>query len=91
MSRTANLCTKIPNFGGFHASIVLISRGRIPRPIGISFEHFESRNLSRDNISREIGRTRAYSIHVRAAAVVSSIRIDAGTLVCDTRRQHLIA
>ena len=52
--RTANLCTKIMDFRGFDSSRILIgwnsqAHGELPRK-------FESSNLSRDNLSREIGR-----------------------------------
>ena len=56
MSTTANLRTKILNLRGLESSILLVIRGGIlmhrtfPR-------NLESRNLSRDNLSRNIGRT----------------------------------
>ena len=46
---TANLRTKILDFRGFDSSRILILRGG----------HFESSNLSRDHLSREIGRMTA--------------------------------
>ena len=52
---TANLCTKILDFRGFDSSIILILRGGIL----MSREFpgmFESTNLRRGNLSREIGR-----------------------------------
>ena len=49
---TANLRTKIMDFGGLDSSRLLSLRGGIPRPIG----NFQSSNLSRDNLSREIER-----------------------------------
>ena len=49
-SSTADLRTKIIDFRGFDSSIILSLMGGIPRT-------FESINLSRDNISREIGHT----------------------------------
>ena len=55
-SSTANLRTKIMDFRGFDSSIILILTGGIPRPIGDFPGKFESSNLSRDNVSREIGR-----------------------------------
>ena len=54
----ANLRTKILDFRGFDSSRILTLRGRITRPIGNFPGKIESRNLSRDNISREIGRIR---------------------------------
>ena len=53
---TPNLPTDIVGFRGFDSSIILIYRGGIPRPIGDFPESFESSNVSRDNVSREIGR-----------------------------------
>ena len=53
---TANLRTKIMDIRGFYSNIILSLRGGIPRPIGICLAKFESSNLSRDNLSREIGR-----------------------------------
>ena len=52
---TANLPTNIMDFRGFDSSIILILRGGIPRPIGDSSGKFDSSNLNRDNVSREIG------------------------------------
>ena len=52
---TANLLTNIMDFRGFDSSIILISRGDIPFRRGLPGK-FESTNLSRDNVSREIGR-----------------------------------
>ena len=54
---TANLRTNILDFRGFDSSIIVILRGRIPRPIGDFTGKFESSNLGRDDVSREIGRT----------------------------------
>ena len=52
---TANLHTKIVDIRGFDSSIILIFRGEfVLSPWGFS-ESFESSNLSRDNLSREIG------------------------------------
>ena len=49
--------TNIMYFRGFDSSIILIIRGGIPMSIGDSLGKFESSNLSRDNVSREIGRS----------------------------------
>ena len=54
-AHTANLRTKVLDFGGFDSSVLLTVKGGLPRPIGIP-GCFESSNLSRDNLSREIGR-----------------------------------
>ena len=69
---TANLCTKIVDFRGYDSSIILILRGGILMSLMSimnfleSFESsnlskfpgkFELSNLSRDHLSREIGRT----------------------------------
>ena len=56
LSRTTNLRTKIVDFRGFDSSRILVLRGGIPRPTGNFPGKFESSNLSRDNVSREIGR-----------------------------------
>ena len=53
---TANLCTTILDFRGLDSSTILTLRGRIPRPIRGLPGKFESTNLSRDNLSMEIGR-----------------------------------
>ena len=53
---TANLSTNIVDFRGFDSSIILTSRGGIPRPHRGFPGKSESSNLSRDNVSREIGR-----------------------------------
>ena len=55
---TANLCTKILDFRGFNSSIVLILRGGTPRPVG-NFSEILSRNLSREILSGEIGRSKS--------------------------------
>ena len=47
--RTANLPAKILDFRGFYSSIILVSRG------GGFPGKFESSNLIRGNVSREIG------------------------------------
>ena len=54
-SSTANLRTKILDFRGFDSSIILILRGGnlMSREFPAKFE---SSNLGRDNLSREIGR-----------------------------------
>ena len=52
-ANTANLHTTILDFRGFDSRTILNLRGGIPMSIGNS----ESTNLSRDNLSREIGRT----------------------------------
>ena len=55
---TPNLPTNIVDFRGFDSSTILISRGGIPRPLGIPRDFpgkFDSSNVSRDNVSREIG------------------------------------
>ena len=54
-ANTANLSTKILDSRGFDSSRILVLRGGILMTIGNSWK-FESRNLSRDNLSREIGR-----------------------------------
>ena len=56
----AYLRTKIMDFRRFDSSRVLISRGGILMSIGNVPEVFESTNLSRDNLSREIGRTPSF-------------------------------
>ena len=58
LSRHApNLPTKILDFRGFDSSIILDLRGGILMSIGEFPGNLESMNLSRDNLSREIGRT----------------------------------
>ena len=53
--RTANFPSKILDFRGFDSSIILSLRGGIL----VTFPgNVESTNLNRDNLSREIGRTR---------------------------------
>ena len=52
---TANLPTNIVDFRGFDSSITLILRGGILMSIGKTMGKFESSNVSRDNVSREIG------------------------------------
>ena len=59
---TANLRTMIMHFRGFDSSIILILRGGIPRPIGNSPGEFESSNVSRDDVSREIGRRPCHAV-----------------------------
>ena len=54
---TANLRTKILDFRGFDSSKILISRGRILMAIGGFPGKLESTNLSREILSKEIGRT----------------------------------
>ena len=54
---TADLRTKILDFRGSDSSIILILRGGILRPVGKFPGNYESSNLSRDNLSREIGRS----------------------------------
>ena len=55
--RTANLRAKIPDFRGFDSSIILMLRGGSIMSIWNFPGKVESRNLSRDSLSREIGRT----------------------------------
>ena len=55
---TGNLRTKILDFRGLDSSIILTLRGGIPRPRGKLPERKQSAHLSRDNPSREIGRSR---------------------------------
>ena len=52
---TANLRTKIMDFRGLYSSLILIKRGnsRVHREFP---GKFESSNLSRGNLSREMGR-----------------------------------
>ena len=50
-----NLPTNIEDFGGFDSSIILVLRGGLLMSTGFPGK-FESSNLSRDNVSREIGR-----------------------------------
>ena len=52
---TANLHTKILDCRGFDSSRILIVRGRILMLMREFPGKFESTNLSRDNLSREIG------------------------------------
>ena len=44
------------DFRGFDSSAILILRGRILMSVGDFPGKFESSNVSRDNVSREIGR-----------------------------------
>ena len=53
---SANLRTKILDFRGFDSSRILVLRGGILMSIGEIPSNCESTNLSRDNLSREIGR-----------------------------------
>ena len=53
---TANLRTKTPDFGGFDSSRVLILKGWTSHVHRELSGNFESKNLSRDNPSRGIGR-----------------------------------
>ena len=55
--RPASLRTKILDFRGVDSSIILIFRGGILMSMGEFPGSFESGNLSRDNLSREIGRS----------------------------------
>ena len=57
MTCTPNLPTNIVDFKGFDSSTILNVRGEMPRPVGDLPEGFESSNVSRDDVSREIGRT----------------------------------
>ena len=64
VSDTANLRTKILNFGGFNSSIILISRGGIPMSIGIFPETLSQRILvGIINRSREVGRNYSADRH----------------------------
>ena len=45
------------DFRGFDSSIILILRGGILMSIGIFPESLSQANVSKDNVSREIGRT----------------------------------
>ena len=60
----ANLRNKSLDFRGFDSSIILILRGGILVSIGM-YRKFESSNLSRDNLSRVIGRSILRSSLVR--------------------------
>ena len=55
---TPNPPTKIVGFGGFDSSTILIQKGGIPTSLGPRDfpRKFDSSNVSRDNVSREIGR-----------------------------------
>ena len=53
----ADLRTKILDFGGFDSSRILTFKGRNSQAYRGFSGKFESRNLSRDNPSREIGRS----------------------------------
>ena len=53
---SANLRTKLLDFGGFDSSRILILRGDNSCAHGEFPGNFESTNLSWDNLSREIGR-----------------------------------
>ena len=55
---TASLRTKILDFRGFDSNIIFIVRCGISRLGGKLSGNVESTNLSRDNLGREIGRTR---------------------------------
>ena len=55
---TANPRTDISDLGGFDSSIILILRDGILMSIRDFPGNFESTNLSRDNLSRKIGRNR---------------------------------
>ena len=72
---SANLRTKIPDFRGLDSSIILILRGGILMSIGNLQRKFGSTNLSRDNLSREIGR-----IHFR---MIRTMHCDSD--VCEKR------
>ena len=52
-----SLHTKILDFRGFDSSRIIVLRGGISTPTGNFLGNFESTNLSRDNLRREIGRT----------------------------------
>ena len=59
---TANLRTKILDFRGFDSSIILVLRGWNSQAHGEFLGWFESSNLSRDNLSWEIGRISGLNI-----------------------------
>ena len=63
MSRGIGRTWSMTDLRGFDSSIMLIIRGGIPRPIGDFQGKLESSNLSRDTVSREIGRT-SVQIHL---------------------------
>ena len=65
---TANLRTNMMDFRGFDSSIILILRGGILMSIGYFPENLRSSNLSRDNVSREIGPT-AFLVERRRVAM----------------------
>ena len=54
LARTANLRTEILDLGGFDSSRILIVNSHVHRELP---GEFELSNLSRNNLSREIGRT----------------------------------
>ena len=54
---TANLRTNLMDFRGFDSSTILILRGGILRAHREFPGKLESSNVSKDNVSREIGRT----------------------------------
>ena len=63
---TANLRTQILELRGFDSSrILMVIKGWNSQAHRESPGKFESRNLSRDNLSREIGRSKGFSLLVR--------------------------
>ena len=78
---TANLRTKILDFRGFDSSIILRLRGGILMSIGSFPESLVSRNLSRDNLSREIGGIAGARLECLCSAIVSWKVLRQGILV----------
>ena len=75
----ANTSTTILDFSGFDSSRILISKGWKSQAHREFPGKFESRNLSRDNLSRETGRStqgcRRASDSFRAQALDSAVQL----------------
>ena len=67
MTDAANLRTKILDFRGFYSNIILDLEGWHSLAYKDFPKNVESRNLSRDNLSREIGRS-MYSVGINVVA-----------------------
>ena len=82
---TPNPPTNIVGFRGLDSSIILILRGGILTPIGNFPESLsQASNVSRDNVSREIGRTAKYT-----DSMVSQLQASGGIGTLQSRASGL--
>ena len=68
------------HFRGFDSSIILVSGGGIPRPMGEFPGKFDASNVSRRNVSRRIGRTGS-GFPSRSTGVTSDVATNLDCLI----------